>query len=57
MKPVFDELKSEFEKASGHKLSIAYGTAGAVKQRVAAGEVADVVVVLRPMLDELVKAG
>lgn len=44
MQSVFKEIAGEFERASGHKLTIAYGTIGGVNQRVLAGEPADVVI-------------
>jgi len=57
MRPVFDRLATEFERTSGHKLAITYDTAGPVKNRVAAGEAADVVITQRSFMDELVKDG
>src|SRR4051794_33443256 len=32
--PAIDELVPDFEKSSGHKVTVAYGTAGAVADRV-----------------------
>ena len=57
MRPVFDRLTTEFERTSGHKLAITYDAAGPVKNRVAAGEGADVVITQRSFMDELVKEG
>jgi molybdate transport system substrate-binding protein len=37
-------LIPDFEKSSGHKVTIAYGTAGAVADRVQKGEAADIVI-------------
>src|SRR5262249_10485317 len=56
MATILDALKGDFEKSSGHKLTIAYATAGEVRNRIQSGEAADVVVVLRSFLDELIKA-
>jgi molybdate transport system substrate-binding protein len=44
MQSVFREIAGEFERGSGHKLIISYGTIGGVAQRVQAGEGADFVI-------------
>jgi molybdate transport system substrate-binding protein len=54
---VLDRLFGEFERQSGHKVSFIYGTAGAIKARVQAGEFGDVAILPRSMLDELVVQG
>jgi molybdate transport system substrate-binding protein len=54
---VLDGLFGEFERQSGHKVSFIYGTAGAIKSRVQAGEYGDVTILPRPMLDELLVQG
>jgi molybdate transport system substrate-binding protein len=46
-------LAPEFERSSGHKVSISYGTAGQVMDRVLKGEYADVVVTTGPQIDNL----
>jgi molybdate transport system substrate-binding protein len=51
--PVIDALIPDFEKSSGHKLVVAYGTAGAVADRVQKGEAADIVISSVPMIDRL----
>jgi molybdate transport system substrate-binding protein len=51
--PVIDALLPDFEKSSGHKVTVAYGTAGAVADRVQKGEAADVVLSSVPMIDRL----
>ena len=38
MRSVLEELKPKFEQASGHKLDITWGLAGALTKRVADGE-------------------
>ncbi len=50
-----DELTPVFEKATGDKLSIGYGLAADLKKRVLDGETADVIILTRPMMDELQK--
>jgi molybdate transport system substrate-binding protein len=42
--PAIDALIPDLEKPSGHKVTVAYGTAGAVADRVQKGEAADIVI-------------
>src|SRR5215467_6967410 len=51
--PAIDALIPDFEKSSGHKVAVAYGTAGAVADRVQKGEAADIVISSVPMIDRL----
>src|SRR5215210_5612120 len=51
--PAIDALIPHFEKSSGHKITVAYGTAGAVADRVQKGEAADIVISSVPMIDRL----
>src|SRR5919112_2832224 len=55
--PAIDALIPDFEKSSGHKLTVAYGTAGAVADRVQKGEAADIVTSSVPMIDRLQAQG
>jgi len=55
--PAFDTLIPVFEKSSGHKVTVAYGTAGAVADRVQKGEAADLVINSVPMIDRLQAQG
>lgn len=55
--PVIDALIPDFEKSSGHKVTVDYGTAGAVADRVQKGEAADVVISSVPMIDGLQAQG
>src|SRR3954470_23591287 len=55
--PAIDALIPDFEKSSGHKVTVAYGTAGAVADRVQKGEAADVVISSVPMIDRLQAQG
>jgi molybdate transport system substrate-binding protein len=50
-----NELAPTFEKASGDKLIIVYGLAAEMKKRVLEGENADVIMITRPMMDDLQK--
>lgn len=51
--PAIDALIPDFEKSSGHKVTVAYGTAGAVAERVQKGEAVDIVLSSVPMIDRL----
>jgi molybdate transport system substrate-binding protein len=55
--PAIDALIPDLEKSSGHKVTVAYGTAGAVAERVQKGEAADIVISSVPMIDRLQAQG
>src|SRR6478752_8068850 len=55
--PAIDALIPDFEKSSGHKVTVAYGTAGAVAERAQKGEAADIVISSVPMIDRLQTQG
>src|SRR6185312_1055135 len=55
--PAIDAIILDFEKSTGHKLTVAYGTAGAVADRVQKGEAADIVINSVPMIDRLQAQG
>jgi len=55
--PAIDALIPDFEKSSGHKVTVAYGTAGAVADRVQKGEAADIVISSVPLIDQLQAQG
>jgi molybdate transport system substrate-binding protein len=57
MKPVLVDLASEFERATGHTLTITYESAGVVRDRVQAGENTDVAIIQRPVVEALLKQG
>lgn len=57
MQEVMDDLGPKFERATGHKLAIVFGTSGAVVNRFQGGEVADVVITSRQGIDSFVKDG
>ena len=52
-----EELAPKFEKATGHKLTITWGTAALLVKRVQAGESADLLVLTKQSLDVLLKEG
>jgi molybdate transport system substrate-binding protein len=55
IKSALEELIAPFEAETGHKLTVIYGTAGAVLGRIQKGEPLDVAILPRPPLDELVQ--
>lgn len=57
VKPVMVELIPQFEQSSGHKVTIDYGTVGALVGRIQKGEAADVVIVSGRQMDVLEKQG
>src|SRR5262249_30862450 len=57
MQSVFKKIGGEFERTAGHKLTISYGTIGAIAQRVQAGESADLVIGSSLSMPALVKDG
>lgn len=57
MQSVFKDTAPDFERTSGHTLSITYATMGAITQRVLGGETADVIIGSGPSVSTLVKQG
>ena len=57
VKSALDDLAANFERATGDKLTISYATAGEVIKRVQGGESADVTILPKPRMDELVQQG
>src|SRR3954453_21911291 len=53
LQPAFDELIRDFEKSSGHKVTVAYGNAGAIADRFQKGEAADLMINAAPLMDQL----
>jgi molybdate transport system substrate-binding protein len=56
MRPALQELAPAFEASSGHKLKIEYATAGAIQERIAKEEEADVAILSKPLADKLVSS-
>jgi molybdate transport system substrate-binding protein len=54
---VMVEMLPEFERATGHKVMIAYDTANLLLGRITAGEAADLGILPRPAADDLIKQG
>jgi molybdate transport system substrate-binding protein len=55
LKSVLDELAPAFETKTGNKLVIDYGLAAEQKKRIMAGERADLIILTRGMMEDLVK--
>ena len=55
--PAIDALIPDFEKSSGHKVTVAYGTAGGVAERVQRGESVDLVISAAPRIEQLQAQG
>jgi molybdate transport system substrate-binding protein len=54
---VLDKHFRAYERASGNKVVFEYATAGRIRDRLLLGERADVAIVTKPMIEELVAAG
>lgn len=57
MRSVMTELIPQFQNSSGHKVSIEYGTVGAIIARLKAGDAVDVAIVTDKQLPNLTKQG
>ena len=54
---ILEDLGPKFERASGHKLAVSYGTLGVAVKQLQGGETADLVILPREGIDTLVKDG
>src|SRR5215204_4033595 len=54
-KTLLEEFGPMFEKASGHKVTLGFGTSQQVAKRVESGEPADLVVITPEAIDQLAK--
>ena len=57
VRAALEELKPQFERATQHKLTIAFGTAVPLKRQIEAGETFDVVILTPALVEDLVKQG
>lgn len=53
MRPVMEEVLKTFESSTVHKVTVEYGTAGALRERIRKGEEADLTILPQPMIDAL----
>jgi molybdate transport system substrate-binding protein len=51
------ELSAQFERASGHKVSLRFEVNAALKRKIEAGETFDVAILNPPVLDDLIRQG
>jgi molybdate transport system substrate-binding protein len=54
---VLDSQFRDFERSSGHTVGFIYDTAGRIKNRVQSGEMGEIAIATRPLMDELEKNG
>jgi len=57
LKSTLDDLVTKFESTGGGKVTMVYGIAAQLKQRVSDGEADDVAVLIQPMMEDLLKHG
>lgn len=57
LRTFLDELGPEFERTTGHKLTIKYDVSAGLKRQIDAGEVFDVALILPAIIDDLIKQG
>ena len=57
VKDAFLELIPQFEKATGHKIVVAWSASPDIRKRIAGGEAADLVILASSGADELIKEG
>lgn len=55
MRSVIDDIAPGFERMTGHKVTISYGTAGGIRDRILGGETPDLAIMPRPAMDPVVK--
>ena len=54
---VLERVRPEFERTSGHRLNLKFGTAAVLKRQLDGGEPFDVTILTPPMIDDLAKQG
>jgi molybdate transport system substrate-binding protein len=57
LKTFLDELGPQFERTTGHKLTIKYDVSASLKRQIDAGETFDVAILLPAIIDDLLKQG
>lgn len=57
MKAVLEEIRPQFERATGHTLALTFGTSVPLKRQIDAGETFDVVVLTPSIVEDLEKEG
>jgi molybdate transport system substrate-binding protein len=57
MREVLSEITPQFERATGHKLMIQYGSSAGLKRQIEGGETFDLAIITPPVIDDLTKQG
>jgi molybdate transport system substrate-binding protein len=57
MRAAVDDLIGDFERGTGHKVTVDYATAGVIRDRIQTGEVVDLTILPRPAMNQLVTQG
>jgi molybdate transport system substrate-binding protein len=57
MRAVLTELQPQFERTTGHTVTMTFGEAGDLRKRIQSGEMGDVIVLPRVVLDQLLTQG
>ena len=57
VKAALEELQPQFERTTGHKLAMTFGTTVPLKRQIDAGETFDVVVLTPSLIEDLIKEG
>jgi molybdate transport system substrate-binding protein len=57
MRPALEELVPQFERASGHKLTITFGSTNVIRERALAGDAGDLVIFAGPAVEDVVRQG
>jgi molybdate transport system substrate-binding protein len=57
LRDALDPLAATYARDSGHTVTVAYSTVGAIRKRLAGGEHADVVVLTRDAIDDMARKG
>jgi molybdate transport system substrate-binding protein len=57
MRPPLDVLAQEFERTTSHKITIAYATAGVLKNHIQDGEFGDLTILPKPVFEALLTQG
>ena len=55
MRDLLLDVRSEYERTTGHKIKVSYASGGGVATRIQSGEDADVVLVQRDIIERLSK--
>lgn len=57
MRQVLNEIAPQFERTTGHKLAIQYGSSAGLKRQIEGGETFDLAIITPPVIDGLTKQG